>query len=517
MTDNLHNVISILRNLTKLKNILLYISIIFSVGLYHYFVDYYYPEENIFQHISRIKPKYTIYSGKEPGVYIKIGDCLDKDIYNESEKFIIKNVHTNGAFENAYKTMNSMRAFGLIQEATIAKDDYIKERIRYISPLYLERMHVFYNKKLFKNSIAKENSLQSLIIGTSKSVQSFFNNTTVSTGPVGSGTNIFASYIIAQAGYTPQSILHEHTDLAIEKLKNNELGVVFSSVGAPIQEYIDLLNLSNGEKIGLFSISPSLVTDINKTYNINLRHADFKEKYSNHEDVTTLGSLTYLIASNDVPPKVINRFLKKLEKIRDQLNVNNSKFEHKHSINPLYEFDFIASYNKQRKSDFANIIRDILLFIVSVIISSFGLFWIFLWIISSKKTAKHFSELNYIIANYFPKSKGIEIGNYKVAVPIVDNSYIKIINDLAEGIHKTRVLTYTVREDYDTGGITDFHYNYINESLKDAISESKSMLAKNLEVSFLFSSDSISKDVIEKYYIGGYITKEVFEKIYNRS
>ncbi len=163
-----------------------------AVAVYVYVVEVFDPDKNfVSQVIGPIWGKsYVFYSGPEGGVYVNIGRILDGET---SRRFgnTFNNVSTSGAFENATLVAGSPASCGITQEDTLAKDDPFREKLNYITPLYMERLHILYRSTDDKPEIITNNpaSLRFLREGT------------IYTGHYLSGTKIFASYLIGYAEY----------------------------------------------------------------------------------------------------------------------------------------------------------------------------------------------------------------------------------------------------------------------------------------------------------------------------
>ncbi len=217
------------------RNILLVAALIIATTAYYYVVQFYDPNKNFFSQIwlGIVQESYDFYSGSPGGFYIQIGELLEKETAREAG-IKIRNRPTKGGFENATKVMNSSGAFGLLQEDTINDDDFIRKHIRYITPLYLEHMHILYRLEMLGDTPA-------VLSPDNDSLRAVLSTATVSTGPPGSGSKIYASYLINKCNIHFKSDMSLGLIEALEGLKSKKLDVAFTLAGAPLLEVKKLL------------------------------------------------------------------------------------------------------------------------------------------------------------------------------------------------------------------------------------------------------------------------------------
>jgi len=289
--------------------------------------------------INKGSTEIAFFSGGPGGYYENIGQALDEFAAPKS-RLSIENQSSNGGSENAEKVFMQSRAMGLVQEETIHSDDFIRDEIQYLVPLYLERMHVLYRRDVYENIVdgGGDRDLQfATSLGASEA--HFLSRARISVGPIGSGTQILSSYIVNSINQ--QAERHELTQEQCESIyKNrinwcaqsqqvttestlegalklladaepasNRIDIMFTMAGAPTPMVQQLLM---DQRIAMVSISPALIADLNKSYDINLRMADFRNSrieesaprylYNSDgiEDVSTFGSYAFLIASSDI-------------------------------------------------------------------------------------------------------------------------------------------------------------------------------------------------------------------------
>jgi TRAP-type uncharacterized transport system substrate-binding protein len=253
-----------------------------------------------------------------------------------------------------------------VQEETVSKGDFIRNQIDFIAPLYLERIHILFRISPRYKRIFSKNNPPVLTSNSDPRVLSLFANAKISTGPVGSGTRVIASYIMSEINaQIRQSGINENQQVfnlsmaeGLEKISkdykgDDQIEIFFTMAGAPLKDVKDLLGQ---EGYTLVSIGPSLVTQINRDYEVNLRMTDFKHSkygsasgiyYDGSKNVSTLGSYAWLISSKNIPSGDILEVLKiaqdKRNDIAHNLGVENVTNDH----SPMAEIKFYDLYKSK--------------------------------------------------------------------------------------------------------------------------------------------------------------------------
>lgn len=366
---------------------LFYLILIFAVVIatsgYSYIVDFYDPTQNFITPFKHINSEYTFYTGSPGGFHIQIGNLVERRMAQDSG-IQIKNVESPGPFANAINVMHTPLSFGLIQEDTLEKDDFIREKIKFVVPLYMERLHILYRRKKFE---ATEQDIDPpyLNIESDEATKNFFNNAVISTGPPGIGSKVFTSYLFEAAGIRPKKLESFGFEEALKKMDNDEVDVVITLAGAPLVSVLSRLFDADGQpsgRVGLVGIDPALVANVNTTFGLSLRPTTFSNKYDDFP-VPTLGTYAFLIASNDVPNSVIFRLLSILKERRDELmdNLNeqlpigwDKDFKDslirggEHTPNfQLKEFEFFSAFDEEHTQFKMAMLRSFLLFVASIV------------------------------------------------------------------------------------------------------------------------------------------------------
>jgi TRAP-type uncharacterized transport system substrate-binding protein len=193
-------------NILNTRLIVITITLFFSIATYYYLVDFYATDFSIFSYLPfRTLPSYTFYSGNPKLTYNRVGRYLTDRFNNK-----VTNEGTNGGVDNARRVLTSpLPSFGLVQEDVLKADDFMKTQLNFVAPIYLERMHIIYNQKAYEDSRdTYKKALQNPQTGskdalppqissyTEPEILDFFASAEINIAPVGSGTNVIASYIL---------------------------------------------------------------------------------------------------------------------------------------------------------------------------------------------------------------------------------------------------------------------------------------------------------------------------------
>jgi len=91
---------------------------------------------------------------------------------------------------------------------------------------------------------------------------------------------------------------------------DSSLDIVFYVGADPINMIRSVLDSGHYK---LLSLDPSFIMALNKEYNLSLRIADFKKKYDNADDISTIATLSYLITSKSTSDEDVLRMLEKID------------------------------------------------------------------------------------------------------------------------------------------------------------------------------------------------------------
>ena len=362
--------------------------VLILTSLFCYFLGMLYPQFRLFSNLSnrlsaRENKKYQFYTGRPIGAYYSIGNTVHGIFGDRGDS--ICNKPTSGGYENAMKLTIEKNAFGLIQEELINHDDQLRKNVRIVTPLFLERMHILYRKDLCRDTTRE---LQ-LSANSDSCVLRCFSDSAIkiNMGPVGSGTRIIASYMMAIIEQQINSRLNnnaprftqktEDFSISFAKMKSSKekkdspVDILFYLVADPINCIKDVLDAGQYK---LMSIDPSFVVLLNKEFGLGLRVADFKDKYASTKNISTLGTLTYLIASKAIPDGVARSLLEKIDASKEAIHRAMITGHHNDTTLALKEIGFFNVFNDEFEASMHTRLKEIIVFLLSALTLFFPVF-----------------------------------------------------------------------------------------------------------------------------------------------
>jgi len=360
--------------------------------LFSYYLGKLYPDFKLIDKLSSLfgvkhNKKYNFYTARPGSAYYAIGHAVEGK-FPDGDSVI--NRETSGGSENALKLTIEENSFGLIQEEIINHDDQLQKNVRMVAPILLERMHIFYRKDLVKSG----REIQLSANTDSCILQCFSDSVNINVGPVGSGTRILASYVMALVEKQISERLGKKTPkfrqlnepfsdsfkkmLAYkDKRDSTSVDILFYMSADPTDRVNNVLDSAHYK---LMSIDPSFVVLLNKEFNLGLRVADFKEKYAETKNISTLATLTYLIASKTIKDDDVIRLLKKMDTSKNAIHdsllhlSNGSKNANFNYISPLAEFGFFKAFKDEYDASMRLQSKDVIPFLLSIITLFFPVF-----------------------------------------------------------------------------------------------------------------------------------------------
>ncbi len=366
--------------------------------------------------------KYFFYSGEKRSTYAKIGKAITRDLPLSNSNGIadsiglfddrdtLENVETSGGYENLMKVTSQNNSFSLVQDAVIKlQDDQLLKGINIITPLFEERLHIFYRKDLFWGKQNRKLHLSDSSILLSANTDPWILNCfsksvkNIQIGKVGSCTRIIAGDVMElierqirdNEGKKPLTISYCSMDQSLKSafnsinnynssfkrkknIKDTIIDVMFY-VGADPTD--DIKAILDSKKYGLISVSPSFLSKLNSEFDMNLQVADFQKKYDNNVDhASTVGTFTFLIASRDIEHDDVNLMLKKISAAtkdiqKSMIHLNPPCTDSCYSgltmnckyILPLAEFGFYKYFQDEAKESNIEMIKTIIPFLIGII------------------------------------------------------------------------------------------------------------------------------------------------------
>jgi hypothetical protein len=356
--------------------------------------------------------KYNFYSGESRSTYDKIGRTITRDtvvlghfgVYDSIGLFddgdTLENIGTSGGYENLMKVTSQKNSFSLVQDAVIRlQDDQLLKSINIVTPLFEERLHIFYRKDCFLGDSSVERRLSAntdpwILRHFYKQVKN------IQIGKVGSCTRIIAGDVMdlierqirQDRAKKPFSISYHLKDDSLStvintilqyksfkklKKKGDPIDIMFY-VGADPTD--DIRSILDSNEYGLMSVSPSFLSLLNSEFNLNLQVADFQKKYDNAGPVSTVGTFTSLIASKDIGSDDVQRMLKKISDATP--NIQKSFIQLRppctdscysglttncHYVLPLAEFGFYKYFEDTSREAKIEKIKALIPFLIAII------------------------------------------------------------------------------------------------------------------------------------------------------
>ena len=127
-------------------------------------------------------------------------------------------------------------------------------------------------------------------------------------------------------------------------------------------------------KYKLMSIDPSFVVLLNKEYDLDLRVADFKGKYDSTKNISTLATITYLIASKSIRDNEARQLLKKIDLAKDSIHRSLTRTPFKEDNQALFEFGFFNIFNDEYENTNKQRMKEVIIFLLSVMTLFFPVF-----------------------------------------------------------------------------------------------------------------------------------------------
>jgi hypothetical protein len=397
-------------------------------------------------------------------------------------------------------------------------------------------MHIIFQK----NDAIKEISIST---NTDEKTLRYLSSISISTGPIGGGTKIIASYIINELNnqikeinknkpdteklpFIGEKVVNFQISEGYDALAAGRIGSMMLVAGTPLKKVENLLNT---HKFGLASIEPSLTSDLNRKYQLDLRITDFKrvsdrtQIYSNIEmdKIATFGTYCYLITSHDTPPKDIKKILNKFKDL---------EVERKNEL-PLEEFKFLDIYENSQTNSFWIILRNFLIFFASVLISAIGIVTLSVWGISKLRHDNYVDELEKI-SNDIPNNRlpQIEINKYNEFLKLSDEEKGKIKDYLQPEINENQISIISIKiipsihkliekrdeltDDLSEGILTNEHYSFLMNKVDDLINKFRKSLFYRLHE--IFERGVLEKpdlSILQKYCTAEYLNMEDYNSL----
>ncbi len=398
---------------------------IISIGVLYTFITKYYNQDlNILSYFNLIRSskensQINIYAGEPGGVYYQLADKIVK---RHPNLYKIHLPSPSGGAETAISVNNDEKGVGFVQEDIFRDNDQIKSELNYVAPIYMEKLHILYKKKLRRKNCLKDSIMKNtdpanyfknkyLSIGYYNSnLKNYFAGASVASGKVGSASKILSSITLALNSTTPKitnvrKIANDNLDSAIIGLETNKYDCLFFISGQPNPKIQDLLH-RRSNNFGFIGIEPSVVDEINTFHQSNYRYSNFNTqnpegKYNGIDySLPTLGSYCYIISNRKIKPYQLTQFVNHLDQVKSDMNIDFLNFKNK----------YIIHFNEKLSKTLASLL---LALIGGISIGTLALAFI-MALYSSYYHDKFTTEISYSVSRIPDESlPGIDFGNLR--------------------------------------------------------------------------------------------------------
>ena len=522
-------------------------SIFIPLVLYFASVDFYDEDLNVAKYIRVFPHNYAFYSGTQGGMYSEIGVQLDsadkhRPFYKKPFNISVQNEATNGGYQNPLKVLTNPNSFGLVEDEIYPQNDFVRQQLNYIAPIYLERMHFIYNREAFRD--------KPLFISshTDPALLELLATNRISTGPIGGGSKILGSYMMNLLNHQIKKINETRPKLgekalplignhlssipinsAYQQLAHGNLDGMMLIAGCSLSEVQSLLTEkteSGSYRFALACIDPSFISELNEKYHLSLRLTDFIDKsktsfYPRENDslmsnLSTLGTYCYLITNKETPPCDIKLMIEKLKNIQDDTTK-------KSALSEMRFLDSIktTSQNSDRSA------KNLILFVLYIAIGMFIMSGLGIWL-TSKVKHDGYVERIFNVTLHIPDNKLqlSEIEKYKnysdqdeiyeFLEPSINPNQIRIISTkVVPAIHEITDLRNDISEDFSQRKLTDEHYTFLMNRCDVILAKFKKVLGLRLNevIESKHERKYLSIDLLKKYRTAEYISMDDYERL----
>lgn len=449
------------------KGLIAGVAILLSVATYRYFVDYFSQESDFIALVAEFLPfgekEYSFFShnasedGASVSVYAQLANAVEQK--GTSVMKVEPKGEKGSALENAYGVLNKPKSFGIVQSDTYLSADFLKDenRINEISKLYMERLHILYvwdpNAEPLDIEVISSTNAESVNL-----VENALDTRSLFPGKVSSSSRLLLPHLmdvwdVKNAHLISQAEnfdMDQAIDSAIEN--NSEISyprLAFFMIGSNKDVYDKVKAAKNARFLGL---SPSDIHCMNRHDDIDLALTHYGGIYGEYSAKPTAGAFATLIGSNDLNANEIFHFLTILEEV-----THTGALEEVFGDPPISIADIRDSYKNDTSKVFWLFVRSLIVFIITVVSTSYILSNLFLRVIS---TFKHNAYYRGMMEIYRVLT---QIDDSQLRAPSLsefEDQYRRAVQ-IKNGMRRLEKKGREMREDYNTGGITMAHHQYL--------------------------------------------------------
>ena len=441
----------------------------------------------------------------------------------------------------------------------------MRQHINFVTPLYLERMHIIYDfteyQRLIRqrrkeaasknetnggeaekakandtnpdaakkakpedtdpdpaeNETAEPVSVPALSKSdASEDVRYFFEKAKISTGPVGSGSRVFAKYLLTHCEINKYDDRGLQFKQALGRLDapvgDQKIDVVFTIAGAPLNDVTRILESSGDQRFRLMSVDPAVIPAMNQVFKLRLNKTDFQKKYEGGNLISTIGSWAFLIASRDVSNAVISQTLGELDKAKDEIrremDLEEEEFE-------LSEFNFYETYKIGQSGSRWRGVRNLLMFLAFVAVVSTIVTSSTSWFISNINKASKYRELTRVYEEALEENwtiKWPESSEDGFPRPVIHEDQKEIVSNLVKGTSELSGLAISVRQAYSDGGLLFHHRSQFLDSVDDIRAVLRKHLARRLNEYYANYGEYEAVE-LRHFFTAGYLSTEDYDRL----
>lgn len=543
--------LAIIKGFFKLRNarMVMFSATVFAIGLYYLVFDFWAPNNNFIKLISR-PSTVNFYSGAKGGFYVQIGEFLERKntIKNHLVPQVFPAQHpfykvqpTNGALENLNRVITGHSAVGLVNEITAPPQYYTRSQAKLITSLYMERLHIFYNKAAFRKAVWEKFPGANLM-GVKPMLKekpddytkAFLNKAKINGGPHGSGTRLLTRYFLdAIEDIETKQLLAYNNREGVKEFTNENYDIHFAVVGDPL---IWINALVKDTSYAMLSIDPALINQVNNTYDLNLQFAFFSGKYLAGEidssgkadevnNIITAGTYVNLVASRDVQTNQIIKLLEALKKaepsdfpvdttiitdacflpgVMDDFNITDANF-------PLKEIAF-ENIGKSLEVEKTNLFQSSLIFLIFTSSATLILMWLYSSLVTQAKPSQYRKDITETCERYSTAKSFNTIEKEIGLLEFTKQDVQQRIDDLCIGFRKIFKIIDRAYSDHISGKISESNYKEIENQFHKVIDRFHGELYRQIYCAINQDARLNSED-LHGFFVAGFLKNNDYREL----
>jgi TRAP-type uncharacterized transport system substrate-binding protein len=497
------------------------VSLALSLGVYFVAADVYFPSRNVLKWAwAWIGDGYEFQSGSSTGTYFKIGNRLAEEA-EDDESVLANHANSGGSREVLRKVVRGPLAFGLVQGDFLLRQDFPRNRIQTIGPLYDEKLHILYRLSLWDEvpheMDGEKPQAPVLALESDSFTRHLFAHARVrlASKKRGPGRPTITQQVVDLCGLRlGENRPLQFTDLwpALEEPPNEKkaIDIAFITIGAPADSIRNIIDKpSDQREFGLVEVEPSVLRALNEVSAGQYHLAGFGNVYGDaFSTIDTVSTRAVLIASREVRGSEIG-------KVVDWINELTEPEELDETLKTLlgdYDLTLMA---EQYPSELRDEIETWAAGLIAICLMVFVFGSLLGGALSYWKQVWYVREITAIYSKNLPVTAHLDDESSDLPLPVVQFLTEKTVEPKAAvkqivcGISTLLRLAMTIRADYDTGGITVSHQRYLLDSIYQIKSIFQTHLTRRLH-QWISTGDPVPPDVVERCYQAAYLNGESY-------